>query len=61
MARPIVLEFGDNHTDNYHAAEHDDGATKEHGLATNLVDDQLVLLALIYLLGVINVPFQEQC
>jgi hypothetical protein len=41
VAGPVVLELGDNDSDNNHAAEHDDGSDNEHRLAANLVNDQL--------------------
>lgn len=50
MAGPVVLEFSDNHAHNHHAAAHDDRATQEHGLATDFIDDQLVLLVMIHIL-----------
>ena len=41
VSRPVMLEFGNDNSDNNHAAEHDDRSNDEHRLAANLVDDQL--------------------
>jgi hypothetical protein len=37
---PVVLELGDDHADDDHAGEHDEGSTEKHGLAADLIDDQ---------------------
>lgn len=38
---PVVLELGYHDADRDHGQEHDDGASVEHGLAAELVDEQL--------------------
>ena len=39
--RPVVAELGNNNTNDDHADSHDNGANEEHGLAADLVNDQL--------------------
>jgi hypothetical protein len=41
VSRPVVLELGNDNSDNNHATEHDDRSNDEHRLAADLVNDQL--------------------
>lgn len=36
-----MLEFRHNHSDDDHAAEHDNGSAEKHGLAADFVDHEL--------------------
>lgn len=44
MRRPVVLEFRDDDTNDDHGAHHHQGSAQEHGLATDLVNDQLTMV-----------------
>ena len=45
VRRPIVPEFGHDHSNNYHAEQHHQRADYQHRLSTDFVDDQLLAIS----------------